>query len=134
MTSSLRRVLSIVALLALAASSGLHVVALQATAWVRMYQAYSLVMPKSEALSITLSGDAPCGLCLTVDRIQAASESSLKQFHQVESRLLLLPLAETQTPFDTPAPRHSARLRLDAKPPPGLALPVATPPPKRVDA
>jgi len=134
MTSRLRQALSLAALLALTASSGLHVVALQATAWVRMYQAYSLVMPKSEALSTTLSGDAPCGLCLTVDRIQAASENSLQQFHQGESRLLLLSPAEAQSPFDTPAPRRSKRSTLDSEAPRGLALPVATPPPKRVAA
>lgn len=67
------------ALLCLAAvllASGVHTVALQGYAWVRMYDAYSQSVPTRTALELTFSGDELCGICvISQDTLDDVSDS-----------------------------------------------------------
>ncbi|MCH6258764.1 hypothetical protein MLD52_19555 [Puniceicoccaceae bacterium K14] len=75
-------------LLALAWANGVHVVALQGMAWVKMYDEYSESMSVSEALDYTLSGKELCGGCVIAEDLRTSMDDVLDDF--AESRVSII--------------------------------------------
>lgn len=80
MPPKLKATIALLAIASLAVVNGVHVVALQSIAWVKMYQEYSELVTASEALELTFSNVEICGICLAADEIREDMEDILDDF------------------------------------------------------
>jgi hypothetical protein len=89
-TTGMRRLVHLVVLGAFVFSCGGHWYVLQAVAWANMIREYSQVVPVSQAVSMTLSGQYPCAMC----HLLAEKENQHSQMVALEKVEKFLPPRE----------------------------------------
>lgn len=109
-------------------SCGGHWCLLQGVAWVNMVHQYSQVVPLTEAVTMTLSGQYPCALCKAIAERKAAEnpqacsiEKYDKKFFPPDDMAAANPVASS---LDYPVFLERLKVRAEAPPtpPPRLSL------------
>ena len=74
----MRRKISVICLLvAWLCANGVTWNVVQAVAWARMYRDNARLMPATEALKLTFSGEAPCALCRLAETAKNTADQQL---------------------------------------------------------
>lgn len=124
----MRRLTHLVVLVAFVFSCGGQWYALQCVAWIKMIHDYSQMVPFTEAVSMTFSGQYPCAICKAIAEKQAADNDKIFNAEKFAKKLvasvsIFVPLPHVAA-FSYSAYRNFLRFRSDTPPtpPPRLAL------------
>ena len=122
----MRRLTHTIVLAAFVFSCGGQWYVLQGIAWVKMLHDYSQMVPLTEAVSMTFSGQYPCAICKAIAEKKQSDDGKILSFDKYEKKFIppiavalgFPPVAEFEyTDYLSPRPSRS-------EPPP-------TPPPRQ---
>ena len=121
----MRRLTHIIVLAAFVFSCGGQWYVLQCVAWVKMLHDYSQMVPFTEAVTMTFSGQYPCEICKVIAEKKQSENDKICSLEKVEKKFLppvAVALARPDaTPFQYPS--YLSSLQVRSEPPP-------TPPPR----
>jgi hypothetical protein len=84
--ASMRRLTPILVLAAFIFSCGGQWYALQGLAWINMIRDYSQMVPFTEAVSMTLSGQYPCAICKVIAEKQQSENNKICSIEKYEKK------------------------------------------------
>jgi hypothetical protein len=122
----MRRLTHIIVLAAFVFSCGGQWYVLQCVAWVKMLHDYSRMVPFTEAVGMTFSGQYPCPICKAIAEKKQAENDKLCSLEKYGKKFFppaaVAPVRPEGVPFQYPGCMSSLQTR--AEPPP-------TPPPRQ---
>ena len=90
----MRRLTHIIVLAAFIFSCGGQWYALQCVAWVKMIHDYSQMVPFTEAIGMTFSGQYPCAICKAIaDNKQVENDKNSVRARKIREEILSAPIA-----------------------------------------
>jgi hypothetical protein len=118
-----RRLTLLVVLVAFVFSCGGHWVVLQGVAWTNMIRQYSEVVPFTQAVQMTFSGQYPCALCQAIAEKKNDEQGKIVTFDKSEKKMVaawfvVAPPRVTLSPVDHRTSDPDLRTRSDAPPTP----------------
>jgi len=124
----MRRLTHLIVLAAFVFSCGGQWYALQCVAWVKMLHDYSQMVPFTEAVSMTFSGQYPCAICKAIAEKKQAENDKVFSLEKYDKKFLataavVLPRPDVAS-FVYPGYLSSLQARSEPPPtpPPRLAL------------
>jgi len=125
----MRRLTHIIVLGAFVFSCGGQWYALQGVAWVKMLHDYSQMVPFTQAVSMTFSGQYPCPICKALAEKKQGEDNKVLSLNKYDKKFFPPIAAEIPQPVATPLHYggYSISLQFRAEPPP-------TPPPRLASA
>jgi hypothetical protein len=124
----MRRLTHIIVLAAFVFSCGGQWYVLQCVAWVKMMHDYAQMVPLTEAVSMTFSGQYPCAICKAIAEKKQSENDKICSLEKVEKKFFppveLALVRPEATPFQYPGYLNSLQARTEPPPtpPPRLAL------------
>ena len=121
----MRRLTHLVVLAAFIFSCGGQWYALQGVAWIKMLHDYAQVVPFTEAVSMTFSGQYPCEICKAIAEKKQSENDKICSVEKIEKKFFP-PVAVALTRLDAVSFQyadHPSFLQVRTEPPP-------TPPPR----
>lgn len=110
-------------------ANGWHVLILQGYGWSRMFLEYSKSLPTADAIELTFSGKEVCGICESVQRLQAACDETTAFWLKVfKLNLVFLVVAVSINCLA----RHIPYLKRETQTPPTIRYRPTLPPPRLV--
>jgi hypothetical protein len=124
----MRRLAHIIVLAAFVFSCGGQWYAFQCVAWIKMIHDYSQMVPFTEAVSMTFSGQYPCAICKAISEKQQQENDKICSFEKFEKKLVSS-ISRTVPPAQIAGCAYAAfsspfdvRIESPPTPPPRLAL------------
>jgi hypothetical protein len=113
----------LVVLVAFVFSCGGHWVILQGIAWTNMIREYSQVVPFTQAVQMTLSGQYPCAICKVIAEKKNDEQGKIIIFDKSEKKMVaawfvVAPPRLTFSPIEYRAQDTDLHTRSDAPPTP----------------
>ena len=94
----MRRLTSLVVLVAFVFSCGGQWYVLQAIAWGNMIREYSTMVPVAQAVSMTLSGQYPCAICKRIAEHKNSEHDKIATIEKQEKKILISSNAISRPP------------------------------------
>jgi hypothetical protein len=124
----MRRLTHFIVLAAFVFSCGGQWYALQCVAWVKMLHDYSQMVPFTEAVSMTFSGQYPCAICKAIADKNQAENDKIVSFQKYDKKyfppVAVAPPRPDAVAFQYASSLNSLQARSEPPPtpPPRLAL------------
>ena len=122
----MRRLTHLIVLCAFVFSCGGQWYVLQCVAWINMIHAYAQMVPLSEAVSMTFSGEYPCEICKAIADKKNSEKQKAVALDKYEKKffppIAIAVVPPTFVPFPHPCDRTMLRFRAETPP---------TPPPRQ---
>jgi hypothetical protein len=124
----MRRLTHIIVLAAFVFSCGGQWYALQCVAWVNMLHDYAQLVPLSEAVSMTFSGQYPCEICKVIAEKKSSEQQKSLAFGKYQKEFLppiaiaILPPSDSPFQYRTRVTFFQSRTETPPTPPPRRVL------------